>query len=352
MANVAKDIIWPLDIDILVRVVVLHVGQGASAVVLVASGDSYKTILIDTNLDSKSDGIDVPRLMVDLLEDKGNCLDIFVNTHPHSDHLSGIVELSKALAIQEVWHSGHKPGKEHEEAYKDLENLIKKVKDAGGAETKLKGSRTSKQIGDAEYHVLAPAQYVTDDIEGESPDERYRRIHEQCAVLKFGVGDTWIMMAGDADRDAWEKHITNYHSERLPSIILEAAHHGSRTFFRYSENDEPYLDALERISPTYVVISAPRSDESQCGHPHPDAVELYADAVGLDNILHTGDQRHSFICDIFRDEECVIQSDNGDLAEAYPIADDQDDDNGHSERKFQATPVVGTRVDHRPMGCC
>jgi beta-lactamase superfamily II metal-dependent hydrolase len=353
MSNIAKDIIWPLDTNILVRVVVLHVGQGASAVVLIADGDTYRSLLIDINLDGKNDGIDVPRLMSDLLEDENNRLDVFVNTHPHSDHLSGIGELSDALVIQEVWHSGHKPGKDHEGAYKDLQKLIETVNEAGGTETQLKGSRSPKQIGDAEYYVFAPAQYVVDDIEGESSDERYRRIHEQCAVLKFGIGDNWILMTGDADRDAWEKHIANYHSERLSADILEAAHHGSRTFFRYNEEDEPNLDALKHISPTYVVISAPRSDESQWGHPHEDALEFYADAVGGDNILHTGDKRHSFICDIFRDGVYAIQSDNGDLANTYSIEDDEDNDDGDDRKKSLTTPaVVGTRVDRRPMGSC
>jgi len=353
MSNVAKNVIWPQDAEILVRVVVMHVGQGASAIVLAADGDTYKTILIDINLNGKCDGIDVPRLMSDLLGADNKRLGVFVNTHPHSDHLSGVTELADAVVIDEVWHSGHKPGKKHETAYKNLQAVLKKVKKAGGTETKLRGSRSPMQIGEAECYILAPAEYVVEDIAEESEDERYQRIHEQCAVLKFGVGDTWIMMTGDADRGAWEKHITNYHRERLPAVVLEAAHHGSRTFFRYNEEDAPYPDALEQIAPTYVVISAPRTEESQWGHPHKDAVELYTNAVGKDNVLHTGDKRHSFICDILSDGECTIQSDNGDLADAYPIGNGDSGD-GEGGGKGGTTSISstrsGTRVDHRPMG--
>lgn len=347
MGSTARDIIWPSDTDILVRVVFLHVGQGSSAIVLIADGEVYKTLLVDINLNGKHDGIDVPRLMSDLLKDEGNQLGVFVNTHPHSDHLSGVLELSDAVNIDEVWHSGHKPGKKHRDAYKNLQKVTRKVTDAQGTEVKLEGSRSPIQIGEAACYVLAPAEYVVDDIAGESDDDRQRRIHEQCAVLRFGSGSKWIMVTGDADRDAWEKHIADYHSERLHAVILEAPHHGSRTFFHYDESDDPYLDALERISPTYVVISAPRSDESEWGHPHKDAVERYVEAVGEENVLHTGDKRHSFICDIFRDEKYAVQSDNGDLVDEYSIADDND---GKKGRDRVAPPVIGTRVDRRPMG--
>jgi len=348
VSTVAREIIWPRDNDILVRVVFLYVGQGASAIVLGADGYTYKTILIDINLDRKNHGINVPRLMADLLKDEDNHLGVFLNTHPHNDHLSGVVELSDAVDIGEVWHSGHKPGKEHGDAYENLQKVIRKVRKAGGVEKKLEGSRSPNSIGEAEFYVLAPAEYVVDDIEEEPAEERYRRIHEQCAVLKFGMGSKWIMVAGDADRDGWEKHITHYHSDRLQAVVLGAAHHGSRTFFRYDEDSDPYLDALQGIAPTYVVISAPRSDESQWGHPHDDAVKFYADQVGgTDNVLHTGRQRYSFICDIFRDGEYTIQPDNGELVDLYDIGDEGDSDKG---KAIGAPAIIGTRVNQRSMG--
>ena len=341
MTNVAQEVIWPLDPNILVRVVFLYVGQGASAIVLVADGGTYKTLLVDINHDLTNSGLDVPKLLADLLEDEGGRLGVFVNTHPHNDHLGGIVELSDTIEIGEVWHSGHNPGKDHGDAYDNLQNVIKKVKDAGGSEIELLGSSSPTAIGEASYYVLAPAEYVVDDIQDETPDVRYRRIHEQCAVIKFGSDPNWIMITGDSDRDAWEKHIANYHTDRLSAEILGAAHHGSRTFFRYDDEDEPYLDGLRNIAPTYVVISAPRRDESQHGHPHEDAVQFYADEVGADNVLHTGENRHSFICDIFRDQEISIQPDNGVLVDEYSTGDG----------KTMSVPAfVRTRVDRRPMG--
>jgi competence protein ComEC len=365
MHNVAKEVLWPSDGNVLVRVAMLYVGQGDSSIVLVRDGNSYKTLVVDINRDKEgNNGISVPKLMKDLLVDQKGKLDVFVNTHPHNDHLDDITELSEAVDINAVWHSGHVPGKEHRESYDELQAVIKKVRKKHGdqAEVELDGSRSAIKIGDAEYHVLAPAAHVKDDIAGETPEDRYRRIHEQCAVLKFGKAQTWIMLTGDADRDAWEKHITNYHKDRLSAQVLSAAHHGSRTFFRYDEDDDPYLHALETIAPDYVIISAPKSSESPHEHPHDDAVGYYEDEVGAENVLHTGANRESYICDIFADGTYEVRTDTK-LVDAYGSDnDDGDDEDGGSERGKGGqggggaavrvgSPAVATRIDSRPMGC-
>jgi beta-lactamase superfamily II metal-dependent hydrolase len=347
--NVAQDVIWPKDPNILVRVVFLHVGQGSSTIVLVSDGTGYRTILVDINLDASCDGIDVPKLMKDLVGDQG--LDLFINSHPHNDHLCGVKGLSDAVTIKNVWHSGHVPGRDNEAAYKELLSVIDKVARNGGGVEELCGSRSPRAIGEAECYVLAPAQHVKDSIDDETAEVRRRRIHEQCAVLKFGFGSTWVMLPGDADRDAWEKWITHYHRERLSAVVFAGSHHGSRTFFYYDDGDEPYKDALRAIAPDYVVLSAPRRHESKHAHPHPRAVDFYTEQVGAENILHTGDNRYCFTCDIFRDGAFSVEPDRGALVEAYPIRGDDDGGGGDSgSGKPRATPFIITRVDERPMG--
>ena len=131
--NKAKELLWPTDSNILVRFVWLYVGQGSSTIVLVRNGDTYKSLLVDINLDPKNGGVNVPTLLADLLEEDN--LDVFVNTHPHDDHLKGVVELSDKVNIDAVWHSGHKPGKKYDDAYKDLMKVVDEVKGAGGKTT-------------------------------------------------------------------------------------------------------------------------------------------------------------------------------------------------------------------------
>ena len=343
--NEAKTILWPSSNNILIRFIWLYVGQGSSAIVLIKNGDAYKSLLVDINLDSENGGINVPALMSDLVG--GNNLDVFVNTHPHDDHLRGLVDLSDKLAINEIWHSGHKPGKKYDDAYNDLKKVIEKIKKAGGSVVILKGSKEEMLIGEGKYYVLSPAEYVIDDVKEEDADARDRRIHEQCAVLKFGTNQTWGMIPGDADRDAFEKHITEYHRERLNSVVLTASHHGSRDFFHYDEEDTPYLEALNEIDPKYVTISAPKSEESKHDHPHEDAVKLYAEKGGKDNVHHTGQKRYCYIFDIFQDgTHSNIQNDNGELAKAYPINGGGDGGQmkmAFTKRNEKTTIITGNR---------
>jgi len=340
--NKAKEILWPSDANILVRFVWLYVGQGSSTIILIKNGDAYKSLLVDINLDAENGGVNVPVLVSDLLGK--NNLDVFINTHPHDDHLKGIVDLSEKVKIDSVWHSGHKPGKKYDDSYKNLMKVIDKVKKQRGIERKLEGSKEEQLIGEAKYYILSPAEYVVDDVNDETPETRYNRIHEQCAVLKFGINQTWIMIPGDADRNAFEKHITNYHKERLGSVVLTASHHGSRTFFRYNEEDEPYLDALNAIGPEYVIISAPKKSESKYKHPDDDAVGFYKDKVGDQNVLHTGEKRYSYICDIYSDGSYSgIYDDKGELAESYPI-------DKNNNRRTPPPIIHHTHVDDRGMG--
>lgn len=330
-ANVARDLLWPTDPNILVRAVFLYVGQGSSTIVFIANESSYDVLVVDINLDKKNGGIDVPRLVGDLLA--GAELFAYVNTHPHDDHVRGSLALGDAVTIQEVWHSGHIPSKKYGACYEDLKALIAKVTKNGGREVLLEGSRSAIAIGKAECFILAPAEYVTDDVNEDEADERRARIHEQCGVLKFGKGDDWILITGDADRAAFEVHITEYHRDRLGAFTLAASHHGSRTFFVENEGDDPFLAALEAIAPEYVIISAPTQQESAHGHPHDDAVELYENHVGADNVLHTGEERYSFIVDIYKNGgHSGVQHDNGDLAAEYGLTEDDDEPDKCSAR--------------------
>jgi beta-lactamase superfamily II metal-dependent hydrolase len=326
----ARRILWPTDSRVLVRVCFLHVGQGSSIVALVRDGDTYRLALFDCNLDAERGGIDVTALIKDLSPD--GHLSCFVNTHPHDDHLKGLKELAAAVVIDSVWHSGHVPSKKYGAYHADLTALIKDVEKRNGAEAvvELEGSRTPRELFEATVFFLAPAEHVKDEVNEEEADARYRRIHENCAVLRIGKDPAWVLITGDADLVAFRDHIlgpNNYHKDRLPAFLLDAPHHGSRSFFKDKEEDEPYLDTLELVDPEFVVISAPEQDESPHEHPHDDAVELYSDHVGEDKVLHTGKDRECFFFDIYEDgTHGDAQSDGGALVEKYGL--DKKDDGG------------------------
>ena len=344
--NVARDVLWPNDKNILVRVAFLYVGQGHSAIVFVRDSDVYRVYVVDINLDSKRGGTDVPTLVKDLLD--GQDLTAFVNTHPHDDHLCGTQELSDAVEITEVWHANHKPSKKYGKKHPELTALIEKVTEKYGKDSEVIINRdrtpAPSDLGEAQYQFLHPCEHLTDEVNDEDPEERYARIHEQCGVLKFGKDKTWILIVGDANKCAFVDHIMKkWKSKDLKSIVLLGSHHGSRTFFKDSEDDDPYKDALNAIDPKYVVISAPTQEESPHDHPDDDAVELYEEKVGEDNVEHTGEERYCFIYDIYSDgSHSETMTDEGQLVDAYGLADDDGDDDGGESKAYATGPFVAT----------
>lgn len=356
MSNKAKEVIIP-DKNVF-RIVFLYVGQGDSTLLAVPDGDKHKYVLVDSHNDESLGGIDIVKLLEDLFEDddsKG--LDVYVNTHPHTDHLGLVKDIfkNKKIGIKQIWHSGHKPGKDHEDVYKDLKYVIEKI----GEDNVfcLKGSRDENKLddkefklGDINYNVLAPAEYVSDDIKDEKPEARYGRIHEQCAVISFRYGkdEKQILITGDADYVAWTEHITDYHKDRLPAFALSAAHHGSNSFFWKGEPDkeDPYKKHLDTIDPKHIIVSAPKSKESKHNHPHKEAMKLYEEKVGSDNLHHLGKKRECVIVDIKDDGDIEIYPDDV-LVEEYGNGKSKKED-GNEDKKIY-TGVV-TKIDRKPMG--
>jgi competence protein ComEC len=344
------------------RVIFLYVGQGEATLVLMPDGDTHKSILIDCNRAPKLGGIDLPKLLKDLptkCQDGSPRLDLFANTHPHNDHVCGIGDIHKATYIEELWHSGHKPSKTHEGPYKDLIDVEKKVKARGGAVEELRGTRDERAYGSGFIDVVAPAEHVCDDIAGEEPETRDRRIHEHCAVLRirYGTGDMrGVLITGDSDKTAWRDHITDYHGKdgenRISASVLSASHHGSRTFFKDTEDDQDvYEEHMNRIKPTYVVISAPDRADSQHDHPHEDAVALYEKHVGAENVLHMGSRKWSWILDVKQDGTFEIISDRGDLARDYGLEDETKAESVGNGGRESAPAIVVQRVEQsRRMG--
>lgn len=353
MTNTAKEIIIPNEPH-LFRTIFLYVGQGDCTLLAIPDDDSYKYVLIDSNYDEGAGGIDILKLLEDLFDGQDGSLDVYINTHPHKDHLGKVKEIYEQIGIGQLWHSGHKPGGEHKETYEDLEFVIKKLGEENvfrlrGSKEENKLDKEGIELGDINYNILAPADYVSDEIEDEKPEERYSRIHEQCGVIRFKYGEDekQILITGDADYKAWKDNITDYHKDRLPSRVLSAAHHGSRSFFwKDADTDEdPYKEHLEIIDPSYVIVSAPKEKESKHDHPHQEAMNLYREKVGDDAVFHLGEKRECIIVDITSEGDIDLYPDD-ELVRKYGKKNGWE---GSGGKKAKASAVI-TKIDRKSMG--
>lgn len=352
--NVAKSVIKP-SVSKHLRVTFIYTGQGDSAIMAVPTGDGvddYTYILVDCDLDKEDNEVNIKNVLTDLLD--GGEVPIYINTHPHKDHTGGIKEIYDELGIKEVWHSNHTSIGKHKDSNDELQYVLGKIGKAN--EFLLKGSdsinqlrksdssetKIIKKIGLVDYHVFAPAEYVCDEIEGETADQRENRIHEQCGVFKFTYQGQSILFTGDANKKAWQDHITEHHGDNLKSNILTASHHGSYTAFKNtSEDKEPYKTHLEKINAEYLVVSAPKQDDSPHGHPHDDAMEIYKEKFENDNIFHLGesttDQKPFCLVATIDENGKLLVEENVSLITNYSGKKDEDD---NEESESQASKNI------------
>jgi len=359
MTTTATAILIPPDPSVF-RVVFLYVGQGESTLLIIPTeGGNPKFLLADINRDATRGGLDVVRMLEDLLPrpTKQPSLDVFLNTHPHNDHFCGVDELRKRITVGEVWHTGFTPSNRHEAAFKEFTALMADVQGAGRRVWEYRGTREDATIGRVVYNVLSPADHTKEEIAELEGEARDCRIHDHCGVLRFGYGAParHVMLTGDADKTAWKDYIMGpgeYHRDRMPCAVLSGPHHGSRSFFKDNEDDaDPYVRHIELMNPTWVVLSAPKRADSPHGHPHEDALQLYRRHVkgGIaDNVRVLGDRPECLLYDVYPDGRHVLDTDGGALVDAYPLAT-QDDEGGGGKKA--PTVIVGTRLDRgRPMG--
>lgn len=84
-----------------------------------------------------------------------------------------------------------------------------------------------------------------------------------CKVKELATGATYLI-TGDTEGDRWGEMVRAFGSH-LKSDVLAAPHHGSRNGLT--------ADAAKLIAPHTILVSA--GVESQYGHPHPEAKQLF-----------------------------------------------------------------------------
>jgi competence protein ComEC len=242
-------------------------------------------------------GIDLFKLLDDVLpdgDDGRKRLEVLAITHAHDDHIAGIGDLYDRYQIGELWLPQHsetlqKGTVNHEE--------FLRIKDEHADENTYwpKGSRSVwKTLGDhngVSVRCFSPPGYIEPEVELDEKEAR-RLVHENCVVLRFSYAGYSLVLTGDSDKACWERIVGYYEgrtdgtgTEVLKVESLHASHHGSRSFVKRTEDDEPYRESLGLMEPDHVVISV--GSENQHDHPHRDMLTIYNDAVGAENVVQT-----------------------------------------------------------------
>ncbi|MCI6673160.1 MAG: MBL fold metallo-hydrolase [Spirochaetaceae bacterium] len=176
------------------------------------------------------------RDVVDLLHALGlTRIDVFVNSHPHIDHLGAFPEVADAVDIGQVFRTRLEYHTRYTRAFADT---VEKKRIPLGY---LADGDAFDLGGQVHVEVLGPAQ---GDINPPPGQLDTACINNSSMVLRITYGDSVALFAGDLYRSG-EQEVLEKHPDKLKADLAKADHHGIDT-----SNILPWVKA---VRPTVVV---------------------------------------------------------------------------------------------------
>ncbi len=236
------------------EVVFLDVGQGDAAFISTPAG---RQIVVDGG----PGRLDMVRFLGEHMPPGDRTLELVVLTHPHSDHLTGLLETLERYEVGAVLERRVEYGGPGYAAWRELaaaEGAL--VMDA------MPGQRIDMGDG-AVVQVLGPPSRL---LGGTTSD-----VDNASVVVRIGYGDVSFLLTGDMFREGEAALVAS--GQHVQSDVLKVGHHGSRT-----SSSRVFVDA---VRPTVAVISA--GADNQFGHPHAETLEALGRHVDPGMVLTT-----------------------------------------------------------------
>jgi competence protein ComEC len=183
--------------------------------------------------------------MKDLLPMLETKIDLVILTHPHLDHLAGLLELEKKYEFSNVFLTGVNYGlAEYDQFLSQLDP---------SAVTYITKPQQYTLCG-VQITLLSPVS----SLYGQDLDN----INNSSIITLLDFAGQKILIPGDAELEQEHELLSFYSS--LPKIdILKAGHHGSRT--------STSIDLLNATKPDKLIISSGKGNSY--GHPHSETLK-------------------------------------------------------------------------------
>ena len=186
-------------------------------------------------------------------------IELVILTHPHADHITGLVEVLDKYRVEQVL----SPELDYDAPiYDEWLRLIEEN------DIKSTIAHAGQQIdfGGVLIEVLNPQN---PPLLGTESD-----IDNNSVVLYVSMGEISFLLTADL---MWQGELELISQRAVPKCtVLKVGHHGSST--------STTAEFLSVVSPQMAVISA---DPAEHGHPHPDVMARLETEVGLENIYLT-----------------------------------------------------------------
>jgi competence protein ComEC len=233
------------------RATFIDVGQGDSTLVQTARGSA---ILIDGG-GTRDNRFDVGgRVLAPYLHDRGvRTIDLMVLSHPHPDHMNGLLAVLKDLTVREVWASGLDtalPG------YAEFREMVNRRKVA----FREVSAGDSAERGGARLEVLHPGRSFR-----QRKAKAYAEENDRSLVIKVTLAGRVLLFPGDIHANGERELLKT--APGLTCDVLKVPHHGSRT--------SSTAGLVETLRPRVAIITV--ADGNLYRHPSEEVVERYVD---------------------------------------------------------------------------
>jgi competence protein ComEC len=231
--------------DGLLHLTVLDIGQGDA--ILIEAPDGTTTLVDggpDPELTLRRMGANLPFV--------ARRIDLLVLSHPHQDHVAGLVDVLDRHRVGALLHAGI-----------PFENPAndRLLTDAAGAAIPTVLARTGQRLdlgADASATVLYPTQA---DADAPLPEGD---INNGSVVLLLEMGGFSALLTGDAEAPVEAALVSR--GVVGPVDVLKVGHHGS--------NSSTTLGFVDTIRPSVAIISSGEGNEY--GHPAPETLATLA----------------------------------------------------------------------------
>lgn len=174
-------------------------------------------------------------------------IDTVVLSHPHPDHLNGLLFILNHFDVEELWTNGEKPDDPIFESF--MKTAVEKK-----ITTKIVNARSEPLLENGvRLKILNPHGQIT----GRRPLLSDRESNNSSLVLKLSFREVGILLGGDIADEA--ETVLVQSGANLRSHVLLVPHHGLR-----HSCSAPFL---KLVKPSYAVVSARETPFLRAPHP-------------------------------------------------------------------------------------
>lgn len=176
-------------------------------------------------------------------------IDLFLITHPHSDHMGSAEQILRNFPVTEV--AMPEIPKEYLPTTSLYENFLRAIKKKKCAVTFIEAGSSFSLGDEITLDILSPLGDMGDNLNNYS------------AASKLTYGEVSFLFTGDIEEEAENSILSS--GANISCTVYNAAHHGSST-----SNTEAFLLAAK---PEYAAISC--GAKNDYGHPHKETLNLF-----------------------------------------------------------------------------